>query len=84
MVTDWDCWREGGSDVDIQTVLRNLLANADHARALIPAVVSRLAGAARQCGCGDACRFAIITAPDAQSPRARARLARLLPRYFAR
>src|SRR6185436_3655715 len=39
MVTDYDCWREGESDVDIQMVIRNLTANADRARALLPGLV---------------------------------------------
>jgi 5'-methylthioadenosine phosphorylase len=82
MVTDFDCWREGESDVDIQMVIRNLTANAERARALLPAIVPKLAAATRSCGCADACRFAVITAPELQPARARARLARLLPRYF--
>jgi 5'-methylthioadenosine phosphorylase len=82
MVTDFDCWREGESDVDIQMVIRNLTANAERARGLLPAIVPQAAAAARSCGCADACRFAIITAPELQPRATRARLRAVLPRYF--
>jgi 5'-methylthioadenosine phosphorylase len=84
MVTDYDCWREGGSDVEIQTVLANLKLNAERARSLLAALVPQVAAARRSCGCPDACRFAVITSRDRQPVRTRARLARLLPRYFGR
>ncbi len=82
MVTDYDCWREGEADVDIQMVIRNLLANAERARGLLPALVGKLASSPRACGCGEACKFAIITAPAKQPARTRARLKVLLPKYF--
>ncbi len=82
MVTDFDCWREGESDVELQMILRNLTANADRARSLLPALVSRLTTATRDCSCPEACRQAIITSPDRQPRRTRAKLARLLPKYF--
>ena len=82
MVTDYDCWRAGECDVDIQTVIQNLTANAERARGLLRALVPAVLASPRACGCPDACRFAVITAPDRQPPKARARLARVLPRYF--
>jgi 5'-methylthioadenosine phosphorylase len=82
MVTDYDCWREGEVDVDIQMVIRNLTANADRARGLLPSLVGKLAAATRACGCGEACKFAIITAPKLQPAKTRARLRAVLPKYF--
>jgi 5'-methylthioadenosine phosphorylase len=83
MVTDYDCWREGESDVDIQMVIQNLTANAERARGLLPAIVPTALAAGRSCGCADACQFAIITAPGLQPRATRARLRAVLPRYFA-
>ncbi|MBL8841869.1 MAG: S-methyl-5'-thioadenosine phosphorylase [Planctomycetes bacterium] len=83
MVTDYDCWREGESDVDIQMVIRNLLANAERARSLLPELLPKVASSARNCSCPDACRFAVITDPKLQPRATRARLAAVLPRYFA-
>ena len=82
MVTDYDCWREGESDVDIQMVIRNLTANAERARALLPEIVPKAALATRWCGCANACQFAIITARELQPKATRARLRAVLPRYF--
>jgi 5'-methylthioadenosine phosphorylase len=83
MVTDYDCWREGESDVDIQMVIANLLANADRARSLLPALLPAAARQARSCKCGEASRFAVITAPHLQPAATRRRLSFLLPQYFA-
>ena len=83
MVTDYDCWREGGSDVDIQMVIANLTANAQRARDLLPALLQGVGAQPRDCRCGEASRFAVITAPERQPAAARKRLATLLPRYFA-
>jgi 5'-methylthioadenosine phosphorylase len=83
MVTDYDCWREGESDVDIQMVIRNLTANAEQARGLLPVLVPKAAAAGRSCGCADACKFAIITARELQPRATRKRLRSVLPRYFA-
>jgi 5'-methylthioadenosine phosphorylase len=82
MVTDYDCWREGESDVDIQMVIRNLTANAERARALLPEIVPKAAAATRWCGCANACQFAIITARELQPKATRKRLSVVLPRYF--
>lgn len=78
MVTDYDCWRTAGDDVDIGSVLDNLRANADNAARLVGAVVSRLGGE-RGCACGRACEAAIITAPAARSPGQEERLRYILP-----
>ncbi|MBM4015030.1 MAG: S-methyl-5'-thioadenosine phosphorylase [Planctomycetes bacterium] len=83
MVTDYDCWREGESDVDIQMVIANLTANAQRARDLLPALLPAVGAQARACRCGEASRFAVITAPELQPAATRKRLATLLPQYFA-
>ena len=82
MVTDYDCWRDGEDDVDIQMVLENLRLNADHARQLLARLVPDVAGGDRSCGCKDACQFAIITPPEHRPAETCAKLAAVLPRYF--
>ncbi|GGD57312.1 S-methyl-5'-thioadenosine phosphorylase [Aurantiacibacter arachoides] len=35
MVTDYDCWRDAGADVDVAQILQTMAANADTARAML-------------------------------------------------
>src|SRR5260221_2620106 len=80
LVTDYDCWHEDEADVSVAGVLSNLRENA-----ALAAGTLRRAGLAlpreRTCACGDALRYAIITALDAISPEARARVGVLLDKY---
>jgi len=70
MVTDYDCWHDDHDSVTVDQVIKVLLANADNARALVKAVVPRLAHRTNVCekGCHHALDHAIITAPKAQDP----------------
>lgn len=76
MVTDYDCWHDDHDAVTVEAVVRVLLANADKARALVRAVVPRLAERRVLCtaGCHRALDNAIITAPEARDPAVVARL----------
>jgi 5'-methylthioadenosine phosphorylase len=76
MVTDYDCWHPGHDAVTVEMVIRILIANADHARALVKAVVPGLAGEAGPCrhGCQRALDNALITAPEARDAALLARL----------
>ena len=64
MVTDYDCWREGHDDVDIQMVIANLVANAGHAKELLRRALPALAAAPRDEAIANASQFAVITAPE--------------------
>jgi len=70
MVTDYDCWHDDHDSVTVDQVIKVLLANADNARALVKAVVPRLAHRTNVCekGCHHALDHAVITAPKAQDP----------------
>ena len=76
MVTDYDCWHPEHDHVTVEVVVRVLLANADHARSLLRAVVPGLGVPRGPCpsGCDHALDHAIITAPEQRSPVALARL----------
>jgi 5'-methylthioadenosine phosphorylase len=78
MVTDYDCWRSSGEDVDIGAVLELLRKNAENAARLIGTVVGRLGGE-RPCACPQAAAAAIITARDERPPGHEERLRYLLP-----
>jgi len=70
MVTDFDCWHPGHDDVDVAAVIRVLNENAANARALVKAVVPKLAERTENCsaGCHQSLEFALITAPEARDP----------------
>ncbi len=76
MVTDYDCWHDDHDNVSVEAIIKVLLENADKARALVKAVVPRLADRAAACerGCHGALEHAIITAPEARDPAVAARL----------
>jgi 5'-methylthioadenosine phosphorylase len=74
MVTDYDCWHTEHDDVDIQMVLETLKLNADHAGALIRAVLPAVAAAPRDEAIANSTQFAVITAPELRPPETVAKL----------
>jgi 5'-methylthioadenosine phosphorylase len=70
MVTDFDCWHPDHDHVTVEAVVKVLMANAQHARELVKAVVPKLAGRKSACpaGCHTALDTALITAPQARDP----------------
>ena len=70
MVTDYDCWHPDHDHVTVEAVVKVLMANAQHARELVKAVVPILAGRKETCpaGCHTALDTALITAPQARDP----------------
>jgi 5'-methylthioadenosine phosphorylase len=76
LVTDYDCWRDGG-DVDVEEILSHLRQNADHAAAILRQAVSAVP-AERSCKCGSALQDAILTHPDGIPEATRRRLDRII------
>ena len=70
MVTDYDCWHPDHDHVTVEAVVKVLMANAQHARELVKAVVPMLATRTSPCpaGCHTALDTARITAPQARDP----------------
>lgn len=64
MVTDYDCWREEGETVLIETIIENLQKNAGLAKEIIKFALLRIPEK-RECPCASALKNAIITSrPD--------------------
>jgi 5'-methylthioadenosine phosphorylase len=80
MATDYDCWHEEEDDVTVEAVLEIMGHNVDHARRLIRDTVPLLPKE-RGCSCGEALRFAIMTAHDRIGAEARDRLGLLIDKY---
>ncbi len=76
MVTDYDCWHDDHSAVQVADVLRVLHANADAARGLVARLPGALGPDHSDCphGCTRALDHALITAKEARDPEVVARL----------
>lgn len=76
MVTDFDCWHDDHDAVTVDQVIKILLENADHGRALVRTLIPRLAHREGPCakGCHTSLDNALITAPDARDPGMEERL----------
>jgi 5'-methylthioadenosine phosphorylase len=70
MVTDYDCWHPGHDAVTVDAVIRVLLSNAQHARALVRSLAGAITADDKgaDCACRRALDHALITAPEARDP----------------
>lgn len=79
--TDYDCWHETAEHVSVEAVLAVVRANVGRAKEVIKNLaraMPALAGALEESPARGALRNAVMTAPEAIPPEARARLAWLL------
>ncbi|MEM9371677.1 MAG: S-methyl-5'-thioadenosine phosphorylase, partial [Pseudomonadota bacterium] len=76
MVTDYDSWHPDHGEVDIQSIIKVMHANVDHAKSLIRHLVPTLGGEREVCpeGCDRALEYAVITAPEMRDPELVAKL----------
>ena len=81
MSTDYDCWHESEEDVTIDIVINNMNTNSANAKDLVRALAGKL-GKERTCGCKEASKFAIITAPEKRDKNQSKKLSAILPEYF--
>jgi len=70
MVTDFDCWHPNHEDVNVDEILKVVLANADKARTLVRHLAFGLQPDAKaaDCRCRNALDHALITSHDARDP----------------
>ena len=74
MVTDYDCWRDEGADVDVAEIVQVMHANAATARDALAHLAALLPPERAASPIDTVLDDAIITSPDAMSPAAIARL----------
>jgi 5'-methylthioadenosine phosphorylase len=79
--TDYDCWHESEEDVSVEAVLAVIRQNVDLAKKIVKNAIERIPDG-RGCGCVNAAQFAVMTAPDAIPPAARARLQAIMGKYW--
>jgi 5'-methylthioadenosine phosphorylase len=80
MITDYDCWKIEEEPVSAQTVIEHLLANAETAKKVLAAVISRIP---RQPDWPEhrALDSALVTARNLWPPRTREKLSAILARF---
>lgn len=81
MSTDYDCWHETEEDVSVDLVINNLNTNSKNAKNLVRILAGKLAEE-RTCGCREAAKFAVITAPEKRDREQAKKLGAILPEYF--
>ena len=71
MVTDYDCWHPDHDHVDVASVIRVLLANAEKGQSLVAKAVPHLKARPSHCpqGCNHVLDTALITAPEKRDPK---------------
>ncbi|OQY16017.1 MAG: methylthioadenosine phosphorylase [Desulfobacteraceae bacterium 4572_35.1] len=81
LATDYDCWYEGHDDVSVEAVLEVVHRNVAMARKIVVQSAKSLA-IERQCGCGQALQYAIMTDREQIPSAARQRLDLLIGKYL--
>jgi 5'-methylthioadenosine phosphorylase len=81
MSTDYDCWMENEAHVTVEMLISNLNKNADNAKKLLKSILPHL-GKDRTCGCKEAIKNSILTAPEKQNPKQKKKLKKIFPEYF--
>jgi len=85
MVTDYDCWHEEHSEVDVAAVIKVLQANAEKAQRLIGRLARDFPREHPPCPIGSdrALEVALITPPEARDPALVAKLDAVAGRVLA-
>ena len=81
LATDYDCWKEGAADVEIEHVLAILKQNVALAQKTVRRVAMALS-TSRSCSCASALKNAIITEPGRISREVRAKLKPIIGKYL--
>ena len=81
LATDYDCWKEGAADVEIEHVLATLKQNVELAQKTVRRVAMTLSDS-RSCSCASALKHAIITEPGRISSQVRAKLKPIIGKYL--
>ncbi|HVS31921.1 MAG TPA: S-methyl-5'-thioadenosine phosphorylase [Thermoanaerobaculia bacterium] len=83
LVTDYDCWHQSEEAVSVEKILGYLRANAEMAQKILRSAISRVARRQRDCPCGSALQFAIVTDPSTITPKLKDDLAPIIGKYIS-
>lgn len=80
-VTDYDCWRGHDMAVTINMVIQNLLKNTENTKKILKLAIPRISDK-RNCTCGTALKYAIITPKEFISPYLKKKLSLIIGKYI--
>jgi 5'-methylthioadenosine phosphorylase len=81
LVTDFDCWHDQESEVNVETVVQNLDKNISIAKQIIQIVVPQISNK-RTCPCAQALKNAMMTDTSIIPPETRKKLELLVGKYL--
>jgi 5'-methylthioadenosine phosphorylase len=81
LVTDYDCWHESHDSVSVEMIIGNLMQNSRNAQSIIIRTVEKLSET-RNCTCGQALKYALITDRGSVPEATRQRLGCIVDKYF--
>jgi 5'-methylthioadenosine phosphorylase len=82
LVTDYDCWHESHETVSVDMIVANLQKNCQAAQSIIAQTIQDLRFE-RNCQCGDALKYALITDKALVSNQTKKRLQCIVGKYFS-
>jgi 5'-methylthioadenosine phosphorylase len=82
LVTDYDCWHESHETVSVDMIVANLQKNCEAAQAIIARTVQDLQ-LARNCQCGEALKYSLITDRTCIPDETKRRLECIVGKYLA-
>ena len=81
MVTDYDCWHPDHDAVSVEQIIGNLTRNAENAARVVAASVAAMPEK-RECKCGSALAYAILTDRKLIPEATRKKLELLVGKYL--
>ena len=82
-VTDYDCWKEGEEDVNVQMVLQTMAKNNEAIHKILYAIFSNMPeDFEEKCECSNSLMYAINTKKEGIDPKVYRKLRLLLRKYY--
>ncbi len=81
LVTDYDCWHANHSEIDLETVFKNLIVNLENAKKLIKETIVNIPDI-RKCHCSKALENSIITKEECIPEKIKNDLEPIIGRFF--
>jgi len=81
LVTDYDCWREGEENVNVEKVLSTIRSNVSRAKEVLKKVIPTV-DTKNPCACHESLKYAIQTNPQSIDANVKKKFSLLLGKYL--